>query len=102
VTVQADTQVTIGDCWDALDAASVQPNGLGLGSAYFTLPVGSYLKMPDRAFADAGVASSATLTALASMGVRPTASGKYLVPAGAGPGFATMRWGWVVQPPAGG
>jgi hypothetical protein len=101
VTVEAaDSRVTIGDCWDALDAASVQPNGLGTGSAFFTLPEGSYLKMPNRAFVDGGEASNETLAALASLGVQPTASGSYPVPPGVGPGFAAMRWGWVRESPA--
>jgi hypothetical protein len=100
VTEPADTRVTIGDCWDAIDTASIQPNGVGQGSAFFTLSDGTYLKMPDRSFVDAGKASNETLTALASLGVHPTASGRYAVPNGVGPGFVTMRWGWVRSAPA--
>jgi hypothetical protein len=100
VTEPADTRVTIGDCWDAIDTASIQPKGVGLGSAFFALSDGTYLKMPDRSFVDAGEASNETLTALASLGVHPTASGRYTVPNGVGPGFVTMRWGWVRSAPA--
>jgi hypothetical protein len=101
VTVQADTRPTVGDCWVALVAVSIQPTGVGLGSAYFTLPDGRYLKMPNRGLVDAGEASNELVTALASLGADPAASGKFPVPSGVGPGFATKRWGWVRQRPAG-
>jgi hypothetical protein len=101
VTVAPDPRPTVGDCWVALEAAGIQLRGVGLGAAYFTLSGGSYLKMPNRGFVDAGEASNELLTALASLGVDPTVSGKFPVPSGVGPGFATRRWGWVRQPPPG-
>jgi hypothetical protein len=100
VTVQSDTQVTIGDCWESLDTGSVQPTGLGLGSAYFTLSDG-YLKMPNRTFVDHGAASDQLLGVLASWGLHPTASGRYPAPSGTDAQFAALRFGWVAhQPPA--
>ena len=101
MTVQADTQVAIGDCWEALDTAGTKPTGLGQGSAYFTLSDG-YLKMPNRTFVDYGAASDQLLTALASLGVHPTASGKYPPPSGTDAQSAAMRFGWVAQQPAAG
>jgi hypothetical protein len=99
VTVQADTRVAIGDCWEALDAAGTRPAGLGLGSAYFTLSDG-HLKMPSRTFVDHGAASDQLLAVLASWGVHPTASGKYPPPSGTDAQFAALRFGWVAQQPA--
>ncbi len=88
--VQQPGAVTLGDVWDALDAAGVKPRsgpealnnqaefeGVGLGSAYFRLADGRTLKMPNRGFFDHGVASSELLDVLDSWGVRPTASSKY-------------------------
>jgi hypothetical protein len=82
--------VTLGDVWDALDAAGVKPRsgpgalnnqaefeGVGLGSAYFRLADGRTLKMPNRGFFDHGVASSELLGVLDAWGIHPTASGNY-------------------------
>lgn len=87
---QSSGAITLGDVWDALDAAGVKPQskagvlnnqavfeGVGLGSAYFRLTDGRQLKMPNRGFFDHGAASPELLSVLDSWGVRPTASGNY-------------------------
>jgi hypothetical protein len=89
--------VTLGDVWDALDAAGVKPQsgaealngqavfeGVGLGSAYFRLVDGRTLKMPNRGFFDHGVASSELMSVIDAWGIRPTASGKYVARHGEG------------------
>jgi len=73
--------ITLGDVWDALDAAGVNPaseaealnnqavlEGVGLGSAYFRLADGRTLKMPNRGFLDYGAASPELLAVLAAWG----------------------------------
>jgi hypothetical protein len=90
---QPQGAVTMGDVWDALDAAGVGPGAgaellnhqaefeaVGLGSAYFRLADGTRLKMPNRGVIDYGAASGDLLTLLASWGIQPTASGRYPVP----------------------
>jgi hypothetical protein len=96
--------ITLGDAWDALDAAGVYPKsdpaklnhqavfeGVGLGSAYFRLADGRELKMPNRGFVDYGAASDELLALLATWGIRPTASGKYPVP--------DSRYRWIASLP---
>src|ERR1022692_4004837 len=41
-------QITIGDVWDALDAAGLRPDGAGMGHAYFRLRGDRHLEMPNR------------------------------------------------------
>lgn len=96
VAAQEPGAVTLGDVWDALDAAGVKPQsgpemlnnqavfeGVGMGSAYFRLADGRRLKMPNRGFFDHGVASSQLLAVLDAWRIRPTASGRYPAPPGA-------------------
>lgn len=85
--------ITLGDVWDALDSAGVNPSsganalnnqavfeGVGLGSAYFRLADGRMLRMPNRGFLDYAAASPELLSVVDSWGIRPTASGKYPLP----------------------
>ena len=72
--------VTVGDVWEALIALDVRPEGVGLGSAYFRLPDGRLLKFPNQQFFDHGIASDELLAVFASLGVQPSASGKYPMP----------------------
>src|SRR5205823_2453707 len=48
-------RVTMGDIWDALDAADLRPEGVGMGSAYFHMPDGRLLRIPNRGFLDHGI-----------------------------------------------
>jgi hypothetical protein len=93
-TAQPPGTITLGDVWDALDAAEVRPGAraealnhqaefeaVALGSAYFRLADGSTLKMPNRGLIDYGAASEELLALLAAWGIQPTASGRYPVPA---------------------
>src|SRR5215469_4491949 len=86
--------ITVGDIWDALDAAGVRDRGaaalnnqatyqgVGLGSAYFRLADGRMLKIPNRDFVDYGAVAPGLLALLVEWGIHPTASGKYPEPAG--------------------
>lgn len=69
-------RITIGDVWDALEAAGVHADGAGIGHAYFTLRNDVSLDMPNRGFADLGVASDDLLSVLSTWGIAPVASGK--------------------------
>jgi hypothetical protein len=82
--------IAVGDVWDALDAAGIHPEGVGLGSAYFRVDDGHLLKFPNRGFFDHGMASTELLAIFAAWGVRPTASGRYPMPVDANE--------WVRQP----
>jgi hypothetical protein len=92
---QPPDAITLGDVWDALEAAGVKResgaeglnnqavfDGVGLGSAYFHLADGRRLRMPNRGFLDHGTASQELLDVLDGWGVHPKASGKYPVPPG--------------------
>lgn len=70
-TSEGAARVTVGDVWDALDAAGIHPEGVGLGSAYFRLPDGRLLKFPNRGFFDHGIASDELLAVFASWGAHP-------------------------------
>jgi hypothetical protein len=83
-------EIAVGDVWDALDAAGIHPEGVGLGSAHFRVDDGHLLKFPNRGFFDHGIASTELLAIFASWGARATASGKYPVPVDANE--------WVRQP----
>jgi hypothetical protein len=75
-----EEQIALGDVWDALMASGVEPRAVAGGHAYFYLPDGRQLVVPNHTFADWGIASDELLAVLASWGVRPTASGKYPFP----------------------
>ena len=77
---ESSPRTTLGDVWDALEAAGIRPHAAGMGTAIFNLPDGRTLKMPNRSFFDHGIASSELLEIVASFGVRPAASGKYHAP----------------------
>ena len=88
-------EITLGDVWDALDAAGVRPghkvrssqdifSGVATGSAYFTFADGRRLRMPNRGFFDGAAAPSSLLDVLGSWETRPAASGKYAKAAGHG------------------
>jgi hypothetical protein len=79
-TAPAAEQVTLGDVWDALDAAGLRASAAGMGHAYLDLPDGRLLSIPNKSFFDHGIASSDLLAVLATLGVRPTASGNYPTP----------------------
>jgi hypothetical protein len=111
--VQPPGAITLGDVWDALDAAGVKPNsgaealnnkavfqGVGLGSAYFRLADGRMLKMPNRDFFDYGAASPELLAVLDTWGIRPTASGRYPVPPGRAQLVATQSYVFFLPPPS--
>lgn len=82
--------VAVGDMWDAIDAAGIHPEGVGLGSAYFRVDEGRLLKFPNRGFLDHGIASPELVAVFTSWGACPRASGKYPMPADAN--------AWVRQP----
>jgi hypothetical protein len=95
-TAQLPGAVTLGDVWDALDAAGIKVGsvagasdnqavfqGVGLGSAYFRLADGRTLRMPNRGFLDHGTVTSDLLSVLDAWGIHPSASGKYPAPDGA-------------------
>jgi hypothetical protein len=79
-TAPAGQQITLGDVWDALNAAGIGPQQSGAGHAYWRLPDGRTLQITNRGIYDHGIASDELLALLASWGVLPTASGKYPVP----------------------
>lgn len=104
-TAQPPGAITLGDVWDALDAAGAYPKsgtevlnnqavfeGVGLGSAYFRLADDRMLKMPNRGFLDYAAASPELLAVLATWEIRPIASGRYPVPS------EEARW-VAAQPP---
>lgn len=70
-------RVTIGDVWDALEAAGVRSDAAAMGHAYFVLRGDHTLEMPNRGFIDWGFASDDLLAVLDTWGIHPTASGKY-------------------------
>jgi hypothetical protein len=70
----------LGDVWEALDAAGLRPMAVGMGHAYFRLADGRQLSIPNKTFLDHGVASDDLLAVLATLGVRPTASGRFPTP----------------------
>jgi hypothetical protein len=73
--------VTLGDVWDAIEAAGLRVEAAGMGKAYFDLPDGRTLRIPNKSFWDHGIASESLLEILKSTwGIAPTASGKYGVP----------------------
>jgi hypothetical protein len=82
--------ITVGDVWDALDAAGIHPEGVGLGSAYFRVDDDHLLKFPNRRFFDHGIASADLVALFASWGASPTATDKYPMPVDANE--------WVRQP----
>jgi hypothetical protein len=77
---ESPVRITLGDVWDALEAAGIRPHAAGMGTAFFNLPDGRTLKMPNRSFFDHGIASDELLEVVASWGVRPTAGGGYQPP----------------------
>lgn len=79
-TRQPTARVTVGDIWEALDAAGIDPEGVGMGSAYFRLSDGRLLKFPNRGFFDYGIASDELLAVFAAWGASPSASGNYPMP----------------------
>jgi hypothetical protein len=82
--------ITVGDVWEALDAAGIHPEGVGLGSAYFRVDDDHLLKFPNRGFFDHGIASAELVAVFALWGASPTASDKYPMPVDAND--------WVRQP----
>lgn len=84
-------RVTLGDVWDGLDAAGLRPSQGALGTAYFSLDDGRDFGIPNRGFFDHGFASDELLALLASLGVRPTASGRYPMPPDATPEMRRPR-----------
>jgi hypothetical protein len=76
-TAPAYVWVSIGDIWDALDAAGIRPSNMRLSSAYFRLPDGRSIQLPNREFYELACASDELLALLASWGIRPAATGKY-------------------------
>jgi hypothetical protein len=82
--------IAVGDVWDALEAAGIHPEGVGLGSAYFRVDDGHLLRFPNRGFFDHGIASAELVAVFRSWGACPTAGGKYPMPADAND--------WVRQP----
>lgn len=91
----ARARVTLGDVWDALDAAGLQPHQGAMGTAYCALSDGQHVGIPNRGFFDHGVASDEVLALMASWGVRPTESGRYPMPPNATPEMwqpAHPRW----------
>lgn len=103
--------VTLGDVWDALDAADIKPGsegevlnnqakfeGVGMGSAYFRLADGRTLKMPNRGFLDHGTASRELIAVLETWGIRPTASGKYPAPSEEARVFAVQSHAFFLPP----
>lgn len=79
------SRITLGDAWDALDAAGMRPVQGALGTAYFSLQDGRHFGFPNRGFFDHGIASDELVALLASLGVHPTASGRYPMPPDATP-----------------
>ena len=92
-------RITIGDVWDALEAAGIHADGAGMGHAYFTLGHDRSLDMPNRGFADWGTASDDLLAALQTWGIRPLASGKYKPDRAVRPEYADSRWGHFTETP---
>jgi hypothetical protein len=92
-TEPAARRITIGDVWDALDAAGLRPDGAGLGHAYFRLRGDRHLEMPNRGFLDWGTASNDLLAILQTWGIRPVASGKYPTRPDVTSDYARRHWG---------
>lgn len=84
-------RTTLGDIWDALDAADIHPSQGALGTAYFSLRDGRHFGIPNRGFLDHGIASDELVALLASLGVHPTASGRYPMPSDATPEMRQPR-----------
>ena len=98
LTTAEEPQITLGDVWDALDAAGLAPTQGALGTAYFSLADGRDLGIPNKGFFDHGIASDELLDVLGSWGVRPTASGRYAMPPDATPEMREPRGPRYVQP----
>ncbi len=84
-------QITLGDVWDALDAAGLRPGQGALGTAYFSLDDGRDFGIPNRGFLDHGYASDELLALLVSLGVHPTPSDLYPMPPDATPDMRRPR-----------
>jgi hypothetical protein len=91
-------RVTLGDVWDALGAAGIHPSQGALGTAYFRLQDGRHFGIPNRGFLDHGIASHELVALLASLGVHPTASGRYPMPPDATPEMRQPRGPKFVRP----
>jgi hypothetical protein len=101
LTLHATAQpprITLGDVWDALDAADLRASQGALGTAYFSLEDGRYFGIPNRGFFDHGIASDELVALLASLGVHPAASGKYPMPPDATPDMWRPRDPRFVEP----
>jgi hypothetical protein len=85
-----DAYVTVGDVWDALDAAGFRVAEAAAGTAFLQGPGGRRISLPNRGFVDWRPASAELLALLKSWGVKsPTASGGYHAPADLPPDKAT-------------
>jgi hypothetical protein len=85
------SRVTLGDVWDALDAAGLRPSQGALGTAYFSLQDGRLFGIPNRGFLDHALASDELVALLTSLGMHPTASGRYPMPPNATPEMRQPR-----------
>jgi hypothetical protein len=97
----ARQRITIGDVWDALDAAGLRPDAAGMGHAYFFLRGDRTLDMPNRSFLDWGTASDDLLAVLRTWDIQPVASGKYAVRPEVDPNYARGAWGSLRDIPRG-
>jgi hypothetical protein len=93
--------IKLGDVWDALEAAGVRPLEAASGSAYFGLPDGRLLRIPNRSFFDSGIASDELLSVLESWGIRPQASGNYPHPPNMHSSQQNTHWGSILHAPRG-
>ncbi len=92
-------RITIGDVWDALEAAGIHADAAGMGHAYFTLRNDVSLNMPNRGFADWGTASDDLLSVLRTWGIEPVASGKYTADKQVLSEHQERRWGHYTETP---
>jgi hypothetical protein len=71
--------VRLGDVWEALDAASIQPISVQpwAGTATVAGPDGQRLRLPGPETMTMGTASTELLSVLDTWGIRPLPSGKY-------------------------
>jgi hypothetical protein len=90
---------TIGDVWDAIDAAGLRADFAGMGHAYFRLRGNRHLDMPNRGFLDWGTASDDLLAVIETWGIQPVASGRYPVPPNVEADFAGRYVGFLKEIP---
>jgi hypothetical protein len=80
--------IKLGDVWDALEGAGFRITQAATGKRFLEGPEGRSIILHGRELLGWAIVSDDLLAQLGSWGIRPTASGKYPVPASVDPDYA--------------